>query len=1173
MAVKVTSPQSFSTKTGGAQEADTLKVASALSQAKTFSGPIRSQQRQATTEDIARKSIPQNDNPIAGFVNWGGKVASQIGNLALEGAQVLGSYVATTAQKTYNFAAKSAQAINGITSFQSAEIESRSAGLRKAQDQIVASYRSGRITKSQYDAGIKEISEQFKVVNGQNKKLIEHTDPMTYLKEAADTALLIASYGKYQGLKAPTTAFGKSLARVEELATKVPAVKALFTRNAEAALLAASKQSPNLASTMIRRSASALLFKMPFVYNATIDGIGDTIDEWKSGQYGAALRDTALTLSMALDGGVFAPVKWVKNATKGAWETKLLEGTDYISTKAAQTADEEIATIAKNFTPDGATREYIEYVGRMSADGDSSAVIRKLGELQENDPERYKLAVAALTSRQHRELLATAGNAANAAARTADHWRADYVRDFSQVSVDDWLDLEIKHARAQAIAQAAVQDAKIGALLGVAPENVSVSPWNQDIKDDLYKTLKGIGDKDKRLAYLQGISTGEAGPINWAQHQALFPKVYAAVQNSDDIPSLKKAIMGIKAGSAVQGLPKKVQKLMDELGYVPIVVKRVGSPFVADVGTLNSLLPKSMQGSKLAAVGLRQGEELMPILSSNLVAPVEGIAVSVGNSSLVDMVSGTMQRLGVGLQNTDTLMYNAYNKNFADNLEKLGFGDVFGDPKGSRASGILGTLQRYADTKRSVTDLRQLRVGEVASALGVANSDAKLVMRAMLDSWVQIPTSLRSLGDKAMDLNYRYNPLARGYSRVQSALRYTYNPFFRLQEITETEIIAQGISGGKMPQYLGLNRLNEWFLPGKGREINKAVKLLDDSRIFSTGFGGAGAQDAVLGRITANITTTQKKSIAGFALRLAEKQGKSLSEFISENPDEMADAIRVLVQYPRKGVLSSSLARTMNLVAFPVRYNAKVTALAAKALMQQPPVVQVAFLHGMMDFTDWLKSDEGIQWQSKHAEAIKLFSWITPINSLTYAYNLFNGKPDAVGEFGLLGGLPFGIFSQIMNNQGVINLNTPYVDIATGDTIPKYIPTTLKARANVAMQDMLGSLFTFPGRTLGLPGKGSTVRDVVGAIPGMKTNRGEFRIRDETDRLTDLQKRQIKAIQDMNQEETMEDTTTTLNYTPALPFTQLTTDRVKSLPLYAPTPKAIELKSKRKVKRPSSFPL
>ena len=45
------------------------------------------------------------------------------------------------------------------------------------------------------------------------------------------------------------------------------------------------------------------------------------------------------------------------------------------------------------------------------------------------------------------------------------------------------------------------------------------------------------------------------------------------------------------------------------------------------------------------------------------------------------------------------------------------------------------------------------------------------------------------------------------------------------------------------------------------------------------------------------------------ALDIAESQGKPLANLAAENPEILDDALRVIVQYPKKGVLSSPLAQ------------------------------------------------------------------------------------------------------------------------------------------------------------------------------------------------------------------------------------------------------------------------
>ena len=68
----------------------------------------------------------------------------------------------------------------------------------------------------------------------------------------------------------------------------------------------------------------------------------------------------------------------------------------------------------------------------------------------------------------------------------------------------------------------------------------------------------------------------------------------------------------------------------------------------------------------------------------------------------------------------------------------------------------------------------------------------------------------------------------------------------------------------------------------------------------------------------------------------------------------------------------------MNLAFFPCAITPKVTMLAAQVLEKQPPAIQKAVLQSMFTMKDWLKSDEGIGWQSKNADAIALFKMDYP---------------------------------------------------------------------------------------------------------------------------------------------------------------------------------------------------
>jgi hypothetical protein len=149
-----------------------------------------------------------------------------------------------------------------------------------------------------------------------------------------------------------------------------------------------------------------------------------------------------------------------------------------------------------------------------------------------------------------------------------------------------------------------------------------------------------------------------------------------------------------------------------------------------------------------------------------------------------------------------------------------------------------------------------------------------------------------------------------------------------------------------------------------------------------------------------------------------------------------------------------------------------------------------------------------VAWQQEHAEVIGVLRWLTPVGSIQSVMKLLTRDVESISDIGLLGGLPFGVIAQVLDGQGIIDLNTPYVNPKTGKMIPDYIPQSEKARAAAAVEDFIMSIFTYPGRIIGLPGKGELTRKFTETILG---DRGEFEA-DETDELTEKQKQRQDQI-------------------------------------------------------------
>ena len=154
-------------------------------------------------------------------------------------------------------------------------------------------------------------------------------------------------------------------------------------------------------------------------------------------------------------------------------------------------------------------------------------------------------------------------------------------------------------------------------------------------------------------------------------------------------------------------------------------------------------------------------------------------------------------------------------------------------------------------------------------------------------------------------------------------------------------------------------------------------------------------------------------------------------------------------------------------------------------------------------------------WQSENSEALRLLQWLTPIGSIQSLFQVLNMRPDSISSVGQLGGLPAGLIFQTLDSNGAFNnlpieFNTPYVDQKTGEIYPDKIPTNMRGRAAVALTDFMNSVFTYPGRTIGLPGKNAAVREVANAVTQSKNSDYEYIVREED--LTELQRRQRELL-------------------------------------------------------------
>ena len=433
-----------------------------------------------------------------------------------------------------------------------------------------------------------------------------------------------------------------------------------------------------------------------------------------------------------------------------------------------------------------------------------------------------------------------------------------------------------------------------------------------------------------------------------------------------------------------------------------------------------------------------------------------------GNVAPLGKVGDSLRKAGISPEQQSradvSQAYKLFKSNFEDKISGIEI------PAGGD---VLGRLESLANTKAGVSDVRQLSWKEIQSALGTNDSESKQVLKSLKSSMLAIPTELRGLAGKIQDINTSINPISAKYSRFQGIGRYEKNPVFRAQENIESRLGVAALTGTTAKPT---------------RDYTSTIKELKDSNIFSPGYAGEGAAEGI-GKISAKLSRDQQRTIAAGFESLASKQGKTVSSYIADPKNaEMIDNIKAIVQYPERGLTSSNFMKALNLVTFPARYNIKVTQLAYKAMRQRPGIEQIAIVNGIKNYNDFINSDEGIKWQSKNSEVIGLLRYFTPIGSVESVMKLLSGKGQTVRDVGTIGGLPFGVVSSVLQGQGVVKLDSPYLDPKTGEPVPDKIPRDIKARARQALTDILGTLYTFPGRIINADSKRSFSEKAVDAV-------------------------------------------------------------------------------------------
>lgn len=1015
---------------------------------------------------------------VSKFAHFIGGVGSEIGSIA-EGA---GKFLATSV--THMATSIPREVVGIVHGFSDRKaISTIQAQTQHNSDVLIAlhdNYKAGRITAKQYQQGLITLGKATNSVVDQNTALDNKisADQTNAYKATIDSAaaaatILTAGFGGAASIAAGATngaistgdrtaaewlvskAASSYLGDAEGALSRVASDPELFNSLPEAAQQAMQKSAAEIiagdsgnmtAAQLARASATNLALKYPIYYSALSTTGQQIYKELDQKKYGAAMRTLAFNAALLLSGGpIGQAIKAAGAAGRGA--------VDAIFGRTS----------------------FIDELSKGIGDGSPDGLFNAINAI--DDPTERQTVIKQMSSLESTNLGAVDGKDPTAAA-----WRVlNGMSNYEGVSMNDFtheqaLDNMVNFAKAQQLADDTAQS------LGI--KSVTVGRVDAGILNRISALLSPINNVEDRLNAWDALKA-ENPNTAWANNDNFDRQVKALINKHESSTALDSALRNISASSKIAGFPKNVETRLAKMGYIPISPVSLEAPF--------------KEGSGELASKFTQGQDFF----TKAVQPL----------SVLSSMGALLTNLGLSPQASGARVYQLFNDNLSANIQNLdisALGAFRGESEAATADNVIKTLSNYAKqptrggidingthVRPPITDLRQLTTNDVKAALGVGAHDAQEVKAAIMDSMLQVPLTVRGLGDRIADVNYKINPLSKSYARIQGAARFAWNPIFKAKLAYKTEILSQAVSGGKVPTILGTNKIISTVFPEYYNKIDSLRDTLRDAGVFEkkgpgSVIGGEGVADgsAVGANLTHKLLPSQERSIASMVATQADKVGLSPQDFVTNYPEEIRNTVQMIAQYDRNAsFLNSPMARTLNFAFFPFRFETKVATIMAQSLAKTDPMTQFAVIKGVYNASNFLKSPEGMAWYSKNSDVIGLMKYFTPLSTLSTVAQVLGSGGTTLGAYGELGGLPFGWIPQLLDAEGLTHFGVGYVDAKSGDSIPSYVPSTALGQLSSAIQDLIGSLFTYPGATAGLPSKTSISQNIaMGLTTASKTN-------------------------------------------------------------------------------------
>jgi len=1079
---------------------------------------------------IVRSAGSAPSGNMSKFTSFLGSVGSSVGHIATGAAAWLAHNTVQMVTSPYHFEQGISHGLADRN--QLSGINARNQQFSDQLDTLHSQFKEGKISQQSYTQGLKDLSKQFETLGKQSSDLNKRIglDQKNTVKSAIDTAALVttvltAGAGKVLSaalakneaipggevlaadfLSSSASAANGVLSKVESVVNhfatnpvafsklELPAQKALQTATAEVVSQGGRMTAPQIA----RATAANIALKYPIYFNALDSSAHDVYNQLDNKKYGAAVRSLAVNAMFLLSGGAIGQALRYGGKFAGAASLRTFGQTSFW---------------------DELSKSY----GNQNTDGFAVAIKDALKGMSEPD---QKSLIKNLAAVEATNVHAVGGDAAAAALRVAEGMKHTYGFDLKTVSHDQGLQDMVKYAENFRTADDAAKAAGIGPI--------AIGRFDVRAKSGISTQITAGADKGAWLKNWEQVKAANPDQA-YSNSESLDKQVKDIINTSSTPQEAQRRIMDIKATTSIEGFPKRVADKLAKEGYVAIKpvnlqapFKEGGSKIVSNFGQGHDFFTHAVQplpvlgqvGDLLTKMGLSpqaSTQRVYSLFHDNLQRNFDQSAAikNYGSKVVAEQVA----------KDAAKPIEERFSKTELENLRQNSIDNVI-----KRLSNFAHDPTRggYKGIRFPITDLRQLTTRDIQHVLGMTKPEAREVKGAIMDAHLQVPFDVKGPGDRLVDINYRLNPAAAGYSRAQGALRFAWNPFFDAKLNYKSEILAQAEAGGKFPTLLGTNFILRTLFADKYAQLDNATNLLREKGIFAeraargTVIGGEGIDATGLSNpnLTHTLLPGQERSIAGLILVQADKAGMNVHDFVDNFPHEVSDTVQMIAQYDRhNALLNSPLTRTLNFAFFPFRFELKVATIMAQSLAKTSAMTQFAVIKGLYQGSQWIQSPEGQVWYARNAEVIGLMKYFSPLSTLSTVAAVLGDRKTSVGSFGELGGLPFGWIPQLLDASGVTHFGTnqPFINNKTGEVLPQYVPKTDKGRLSLAIQDFVAGLFTWPGSTLGLPSKTGVTRGIAGGITGANS-KNDFNSVQPT--LTPDEQRYQKLIQQQNPQQT-----------------------------------------------------